>query len=86
MISHSEQALENDLSNRFTPDNCPSSHGVSGIAEGSTYDETLGIYICICGRTYFSNLPKPDDIKAIRSYEAIERQLDDTTDEQLDIY
>ena len=45
---------------KITSLNCPSSHGTSGFLQGTTYDQALGRFVCVCGRQYTSNLDKPD--------------------------
>lgn len=39
---------------------CPSTHGLSGFLQGTTYDKLLGRFVCPCGRQYTSKIERPN--------------------------
>lgn len=47
---------------------CQSSHGNGGFLEGTTFDSSLGAYVCPCGRQYFSDIPRPEEVNTKPSY------------------
>lgn len=52
---------------KITSINCPSTHGLSGFMQDTTYDRALGRFVCPCGRQYTSNIDKPDWIQTIEN-------------------